>query len=883
MPLVFHPRCGVLLFFAGVLALAAPPCLAQETAPPPVAEKRDHTEKTNTPASPPSAAAAEPPLPAAFVIKPVPENGVAVEKPPPAPSSRTEERVTIFAGGKDKPRPPDLSQLGDTPMQIVSIDPGIRTPAAVWRRADYAYIAFDRKITIPVEQMMRASPRVTLEKVPTGGAGSIFRFYLPQEAGLRVAREGEIWLVYVTKKGRNAPISLTVMPQPSYALGARLMLPVSKAGNPILFTDPEVGDSLIIVPLSEAGQAVRVPYRYADLEFYPAEQGVVIRPRVENLAVRRQQTQGVEITRAGGLRLSPDDDTGYVRPAQGGAESTYLFDFHAWYGSRNIDFTTMRQRWERAMAESPPGERDRIRFDMARFLFARGHYQEASGLLGLLVRRVPDLENRGEFLSLRGAVHVMMRHPEDAVKDLSHPELVDKPEVKLWLAVAYTRLLQWKRAAGLFAESDVVLEHYPEPYFTRFSVIAAEASLAAGQRTHAANVLDRLVRRHPDMEHGSAAVSYLRGVFLSQAGHLERAQELWTRAARGDDLLYRVRAVISLTDLQVLKGKITPADAAERLERLRFVWRGDDLELDILRRLGKFYVEAGKVSEGLAILKTVLAFLPDNAQATALRKEMASAFRDVFLSDAGKKLSPLDALSLYERFHELAPEGEEGDSLIRALAERMVAVDLLDRAAEILADQARRRLVSTFKSRVGAEAAGIYLLDRNPKAALKILDDTRQPNEPPDLVEERALLRARALSELGKRDAAEKRIADFSSGHARRLRFDIAWRARDWPAAATLLADLMPPANGKKINSDQEKIIIARALAMAMAHDVAGLDGLRARYGAAMRERTGATLFRALTEPESGLPRDLDASSLAGIDLFQDYLEDYRKLKTDQD
>src|SRR5262249_22028274 len=162
---------------------------------------------------------------------------------------------------------------------------------------------------------------------------------------------------------------------------------------------PDVGDNLIIVPLFDAGQAVRVPYHYSDFEFYSAEQGVVIVPRSPELAVRRQQTQGVEITLPGGLRLSPDEDTGYVRPDAGGSESTYLFDFNGWYGPREVSYNTMRQRWERSLAEMPEDERDRVRLEMARFQFARGHYQEASGLLGMLVKEVPDLENRGEFLS----------------------------------------------------------------------------------------------------------------------------------------------------------------------------------------------------------------------------------------------------------------------------------------------------------------------------------------------------------------------------------------------------------------------------------------------------------------------------------------------------
>jgi hypothetical protein len=773
------------------------------------------------------------------------------------------------------PAPPDLSKLGDEPLELISINPGLGLPIAVWKRADYAYIGFDRRLTARADQIS-SNAIVKLENTPSGD-GSVYRFYLPQEVSLHVTKEGNTWLLFARKKGRSAPISLTVTPQPSYALGARILIPISKAGDPVRYTDPDVGDTLMVVPLSEPAQAVRVPHRYADVEFYPAEQGVVVIPRTDDLAVRRQ-TQGVEITREGGLRLSPDEDTGYARTDGGGAESTYLFEFTAWYGPRDIPYTVMRQRWVRALSEVQEDERDRMRLEMARFQFARGHYQEASGQLDELVRRLPDLETRAEFLSLRGATRVMINH-DGAVNDLSHPELANKPEAKLWLANAYVRLGEWKKAMGLFMETDGMLKNYPEPYFTRFSINAAEAALASSNRTYAATVLDRLVHHHPEMESSSGAVAYLRGVFLSQAGHYERAQELWTRAAQSHDLLYRVRAIVSLTDLQVLKGKISPKEAAERLEHLRFVWRGDDLELDILRRLGKFYIEAGKVAEGLSTLKQVLAFLPDNEAAKTLRKEMASAFRDVFLSDQGQKLSPLDALSLYERFYELAPEGEEGDALIRTLADRMVAVDLLDRAADILSDQARRRLTSTFKARVGAEAAGIYLLDLNPKSCLKILEDTEQVNLPADLVEQRTLLKARAFSDLGKREEAEALIADFKSENALRLRVDMAWRAKEWAIAAKHLAEMTgDAAPEEELNEKQVQLLLDRAVAYAMAQDAEGLNNLYKNFGEAMKKKPQGELFKAITQAENGIPREKDIATLTAIDLFQEYLEDYRKI-----
>ena len=60
---------------------------------------------------------------------------------------------------------------------------------------------------------------------------------------------------------------------------------------------------------------------------------------------------------------------------------------------------------------------------------------------------------------------------------------------------------------------------------------------------------------------------------------------------------------------------------------------------------------------------------------------------------------------------------------VAELADRLVEVDLLDRAAELLESQVRYRLAGPLKARVGARLAVIRLLDRAPDQAMKALAD----------------------------------------------------------------------------------------------------------------------------------------------------------------
>ena len=77
----------------------------------------------------------------------------------------------------------------------------------------------------------------------------------------------------------------------------------------------------------------------------------------------------------------------------------------------------------------------------------------------------------------------------------------------------------------------------------------------------------------------------------------------------------------------------------------------------------------------------------------------------------------IDALSLFYDFRDLTPVGRRGDEMIRKLADRLVSVDLLDQAAELLQHQVDNRLQGAARAQVAVRLAVIYLMARKPDRA----------------------------------------------------------------------------------------------------------------------------------------------------------------------
>ena len=135
-----------------------------------------------------------------------------------------------------------------------------------------------------------------------------------------------------------------------------------------------------------------------------------------------------------------------------------------------------------------------------------------------------------------------------------------------------------------------------------------------------------------------------------------------------------------------------------------------------------------------------------------------------------RRLPPVEALGLFYDFRELTPIGRRGDEMIRRLADRLVSVDLLDQAAELLQHQVDHRLQGAARAQVATRLAVVYLMNRKPDRALTTLRATRAADFSNELRNQRLLLEARALSELGRHDVALEVIANINSREAMRLR-----------------------------------------------------------------------------------------------------------------
>jgi hypothetical protein len=486
-----------------------------------------------------------------------------------------------------------------------------------------------------------------------------------------------------------------------------------------------------------------------------------------------------------------------------------------------------------ATAES--GNRDRdgpvaARLALARFLVGSELAFEAIGVLNDTARTHPELLENAEFRGLRGAARVMARRYKEADADFSAPVLADDPSSALWRALIAAKQAQWAEVRAQFTKGGEAYALFSPTWRARFARADAEAALKQGDLVGAeARINLALMEKVDPLEELAARLVQAR--VLEAEGHKDRALRIYAALSGAPLESLSAPALLRATQIRLEQGSITPVQASVVYDNLRYRWRGDATELEAIRALGQLYLVQGRYREALEALRST-GGRQDLPEAVQLQTDLAAGFRALFLDGMADGLEPVQALALFYDFKELTPLGADGDLMVRKLVRRLVDVDLLPQAAELLKYQADNRLDGVPRAQVSTDLAVIYLMDRKPEQALVAINASRTTVLPAALTAERRLVEARAWTGLGRYDSALEILDKDASKEAQDLRAEITWKQKDWATAGPLFEKALGErfkAAGPLSNEEEGKLLRA-GVAYSLAGDTGSLARLQQRY-----------------------------------------------------
>jgi hypothetical protein len=345
------------------------------------------------------------------------------------------------------------------------------------------------------------------------------------------------------------------------------------------------------------------------------------------------------------------------------------------------------------------------------------------------------------------------------------------------------------------------------------------------------------------------------------------------------------QAIFYHTTAALNAGAITQPQAINQLEKLRFRWRGDGLELRTLRKLASLYFGSNKYREGLKILRVANQSFQGEDAGRIAQDDMRGAFVNLFLKGGADKMKPVDALALFYDNLDLTPIGPDGDEMIRRMSDRLVAVDLLGPAANLLAYQVDKRLDGIAKAQVATRLAAVYLMDHKADKAVAAIRDSQISGLPQEDMHQRMLLEARAFAALKQWDNALDLIAVDQSDDTKRLRADIYWESGNWALAGQKAEEMLANrwSDASPLSDIERSQILRTAVAYSLANDETSLARIRDHFAPRMKGTQDANLFQVLAAniDQHGLAFRDAAARIASLDTLEAFMKDFTRRKGD--
>lgn len=754
--------------------------------------------------------------------------------------------------------------------------------AAVFRRGGALWVVFDKAKAIDLEALRNAGGNLirSAAHVPTEQASAL-RLDTVTGVNPRLRRDGLAWILEFRQQAVQVATPIETLPQPESPVGARIFMPIVEPGRAIAVTDPGSGENLVVVPVVPLGHGIAEERRFPQVVILETVQGIVVRPLIDDLRVRSLR-QGVELTSAGGLAISPVDRRLRADLKMGGLRPlTRVLDLEPWRNTSIEELTAERQNQQRKIAMAVGSEREELRFDLAAFYFSMGLEAEALGVLRAIEIDRPGVATEPRFRVLRGAINMLMGRLGDAMGDLDDPSLAENDEGSFWRAALAAERGDRAGAAPTLKRTNGILRPYPMAVKVPVGLLVAESAIEIGDVRLAAQVLDVLQTEEPD-ESQAARIDYVVGRMLELGGDFDGAIVTWEDVMDTRVRPARAKAAKARAELLMKTDEISREAGIEQLEELRFAWRGDSFEFNLLRRLGELYLAENEFREGLRTLRQAATYFRNRPEAGEVTAKMAQTFESIYLGDLADRLPAVTAIALYEEFKELTPTGRKGDEMVRNLAERLVVVDLLDQAADLLEAQVRFRLQGAEKASVGNRLAEIKLLDREADAAIAVLDETEMDDPPPQMAEERRYLRARALSAAGRSVDALALLKEDESEQADLLRLEVFWDDQDWPNAASVMrrvVDSAGIARGRPLDAEQAQLVLNLSVALTLAGNQRAVNRLRRDFGEQMDASPYREAFELIASDQTQGLADYRtiAGKVAVAENFKEFMTAYRE------
>ncbi len=809
------------------------------------------------------------------------------EAPPPAPIVRS--RAT---------RKNPVPATGIVPVKVTASGDGLHlgfgwaapVGAAVFHRGDTVWILFDARAQLNINELRGGANRHILSRNTITGpdyCGVRIRIPPSTQVEARPNGDGTNWVIVLDDRLQFPLEEIELRREADGSGPGRLAATIKNAMSLLWVKDKDVGDTLAVITGTGPAIGMASPRRFVEVSSLVSAQGMAFEINADNLNITLDNDL-LHINSRLGLNLTPSAVPLGLASNKGAAArmaavpaisaSPGFIDFAGWkhLGGDDLFHTSYSALLRRVAIEDTNPE---ARMTLAKFLIAHELGAEALGALSLAQALDPMLVQDARFRSLRGVANLQMHRISHAQADFAAQTLNRDPSAALWRGFLAVETEDWTDARQNFEKGREAFYLFTPEWQARFHTAFARAALNLNDLGTAKAQLREVFGDDLSLPTQLEA-SMTRAEFLNRSGQTAKSVAALDNIIAVNYEPITVRAILMRMGILQSIGEVSPLEASDILENLRYRWRGDQVELEAVRELGSYYSQTGDYRRAMEAMSLAVRRFPNSPVVRRLQKDMNRTFLELFLDGGADVMDPVQAVALFFEFQEFAPPGADGDRMIRRMADRLITFDLLPQAAELLQYQVDKKLFGLGKAQVATDLALVYLMDKKPEKALQTIHRSRQARLPKTLNQERRILEARALMELGRLDHALDLIEMDRTKNADYLRANIIWQSKDWDKIAKQHAQVVRRhiRNKEDISNADASLILRTTIAAALNDDKEEYDEMIAKWAEPMANSDFAEAYQLIANTTSlnGVAvKDL-ARTIGATKLISSYLDQYR-------
>ena len=562
--------------------------------------------------------------------------------------------------------------------------------------------------------------------------------------------------------------------------------------NAITFKDPNVGDIVTLITTKKYGNATIETRYFNDFTIYSAIAGAAVSWVMDNFSTLVTK-DGAEIFTINNAIFSEIKNQEKEQKIEDFDASNSLLPFNFGLDSK-FDFVKKRAILYRSMILSKPENIPNEKYALAKFFFAEQMLPEALGALELIELNKEFITQNPESPIFKAVILAMLEKNKQS-QEILKPYLDNKikgllkAEATLWYNYNKYKLGEDIEALGVSRYINSFISKYPD--FLYWPIIFSEFEISTKNNNH--TIAEQLFRtiRIPNTTENEDSLNYFKASFYRKNGKNNLANNYYDSIKSNlQDSKNYARAELDQTDMLLKSGQIKAEEAIQRLDKLKFIWRGDELEYRILMKRAEYEESLQNFVPALRTYKYLLDSFPNSNGSVYITHQMADIYNNFIFSKGGvaSQMDDFDLVALFYEFREFTPIGKTGDQIVLMIAKRLINLDLLDEAEQILSHQIKYRLAEKEKIVTGDHLAAVYIMNKKSKLAIETLNDT-------DLINfgflehlSRQRLKAKAYLELKNYQSALEILQSDDSTDARTMKEEAYFRSGGWENY-TLLAE----------------------------------------------------------------------------------------------